>query len=83
MSKETSKSLKPEDEQSSDTTDYHYDEEAEGHENQLEFDRDYATYDALEKKGLIGKEQEKKVREALQDPPDPSSRGLRDGSTEP
>lgn len=33
---------------------YRYDEDAEGHENQLEFDRDYATYDALQKKGLIG-----------------------------
>ena len=28
--------------------DYHYEEDAEGHENQLEFDRDYATYDALQ-----------------------------------
>lgn len=27
--------------------DYRYDEDAEGHENQLEFDRDYTTYDKL------------------------------------
>jgi hypothetical protein len=29
---------------------YQYDEDAEGHENQLEFDRDYTTYDVLQKK---------------------------------
>ena len=51
--------------------DYHYDEDAEGHENQLEFDRDYATYDALRGKGLINEDEEEKVREDLaQDMPE-------------
>lgn len=45
---------------------YRYDEDAEGHENQLEFDRDYATYDVLEKKGLINPELEEKIREDLE-----------------
>ena len=50
---------------------YQYDEDAEGHENQLEFDRDYATYDVLQKKGLINEELEEKIREDLeQDMPD-------------
>ena len=45
---------------------YRYDEDAEGHENQLEFDRDYATYDVLERKGLINPELEEKIREDLE-----------------
>jgi hypothetical protein len=51
--------------------DDHPDEGAKGHENQLEFDRDYATYDVLQKKGLISEELEEKIREDLeQDMPD-------------
>ena len=51
--------------------DYRYDGDAEGRENQLEFDRDYATYDVLQKKGLINKELEENIREDLeQDKPD-------------
>jgi hypothetical protein len=46
--------------------DYRYDEGAGGHENQLEFDRDYATYDALQKKGLINPELEERIREDLE-----------------
>ena len=54
---------------------YRYDEDAEGHENQLEFDRDYATYDVLQKKGLINEELEEKIREDLeQDMPDHESK---------
>ena len=45
--------------------DYHYDEDAEEHENQLEFGRDYATYDVLRGKGLINEDEEEKVREDL------------------
>lgn len=59
------------DQNSTETGDYQYDEDAEGHENQLEFDRDYATYDVLQKKGLINEELEEKIREDLeQDMPD-------------
>lgn len=47
--------------------DYRYDEDAEGHENQLEFDRDYATYDVLQKKGLISPELEEKIRSDLEE----------------
>jgi len=45
---------------------YRYDEDAEGHENQLEFDRDYATYDALQKRGLLNPEMEERIREDLE-----------------
>ena len=59
------------DQNSTENGDYQYDEDAEGHENQLEFDRDYATYDVLQKKGLINEELEEKIREDLeQDMPD-------------
>ena len=50
---------------------YRYDEDAEGHENQLEFDRDYATYDKLQERGLLNPEMEEKIRKDLeQDMPD-------------
>ncbi len=59
------------DQKSTENDSYRYDEDAEGHENQLEFDRDYATYDVLQKKGLINEELEEKIREDLeQDMPD-------------
>ncbi len=59
------------DQNSTENGDYQHDEDAEGHENQLEFDRDYATYDVLQKKGLINEELEEKIREDLeQDMPD-------------
>lgn len=54
------------DQNSTENGDYQYDEDAEGHENQLEFDRDYATYDVLQKKGLINEELEEKIREDLE-----------------
>ncbi len=61
----------PDDQRTTEEGDYRYDEDAEGHENQLEFDRDYATYDVLQKKGLISEELEEKIREDLeQDMPD-------------
>lgn len=54
------------DRKATENDDYRYDEDAQGHENQLEFDRDYATYDVLEKKGLINEELEEKIREDLE-----------------
>ncbi len=57
---------KRDDKRASNDDGYRYDEDAEGHENQLEFDRDYATYDVLEKKGLINPELEEKIREDLE-----------------
>ena len=50
--------------------DYHYEEDAEGHENQLEFDRDYATYDALQEKGLLSEDKEKVREDLAQDRPE-------------
>ena len=47
--------------------DYRYDEDAEGHENQLEFDRDYTTYDKLKDTGLISEEREEAVRRELEE----------------
>ena len=62
------------DQKPTETGDYRYDEDAEGHENQLEFDRDYATYDVLQKKGLINDELEERIREDLeQNMPDQKS----------
>jgi hypothetical protein len=62
------------DQNSTENGDYRYDEDAEGHENQLEFDRDYATHDVLQKKGLINEELEEKIREDLEhDKPDHKS----------
>ncbi len=50
---------------------YRYDEDAEGHENQLEFDRDYATYDKLQERDLLNPEMGEKIRKDLeQDMPD-------------
>lgn len=46
--------------------DYHYDGDAEGHGNQLEFDRDYTTFEKLKDTGLISKEREEAVREDLE-----------------
>lgn len=46
--------------------DYRYDEDAEGHENQLEFDRDYTTYDKLKDTGLISEAREEAVRKELE-----------------
>lgn len=47
--------------------DYRYDEDAEGHENQLEFDRDYTTYDKLKDTGLISEAREEAVRRELEE----------------
>lgn len=47
--------------------DFRYDEDAEGHENQLEFDRDYTTYDKLKDTGLISEEREEAVRRELEE----------------
>jgi len=68
------------DKRASNDAGYRYKEDAEGHENQLEFDRDYATYDVLEKKGLINPELEEKIREDLEQdmPGKPSETGDED-----
>ncbi len=55
--------------------DYRYDEDTEGHENQLEFDRDYTTYDKLKDTGLISEAREEAVRRELEeDMPEDSER---------
>jgi len=71
------KDAKRDDERASNDDGYRYDEDAEGHENQLKFDHDYATYDVLERKGLINPELEEKIREDLEQdmPGKPSETG--------
>ena len=47
--------------------DYRYDEDAEGHENQLEFDRDDTTFEKLKDTGLISEAREEAVRRELEE----------------
>lgn len=54
--------------------DYRYDEDAEGHENQLEFDRDDTTYDKLKDTGLISEAREEAVRKELEEDIPPAER---------
>ena len=49
--------------------DYRYDEDAEGHENQLEFDRDYTTFEKLKDTGLISEERAAVRRDLEEDVP--------------
>ncbi len=46
--------------------DYRYNEDAEGHENQLEFDRDDTTFEKLKDTGLISEAREEAVRKELE-----------------
>ena len=47
--------------------DYRYDEDAEGHENQLEFDRDDTTFEKLKDTGLISEAREEALRRELEE----------------
>jgi hypothetical protein len=50
---------------------HRYHQLTKGHENQLEFDRDYATYDKLQERDFLHRETEEKIRKDLErDMPD-------------
>ena len=55
--------------------DYRYDEDAEGHENQLEFDRDDTIFEKLKDTGLISEAREEALRrEPEEDAPEGGER---------